>query len=123
MIDDLLEYVDHQLKLGERSADGSTLRDHLLSAQRQTGTEHPALLPAECLEEAKYIYEDYFLSMSRRRISGSVGPGALSNAEVQAWARLRGVTLSLFEIEALDRIESLWLERCYENIAKRMPTP
>jgi len=46
--------------------------------------------------------------MNRRRTSSGFGPNPITNSEMQAWAELRGITLTNFEIYALDEIESLY---------------
>lgn len=122
MIDELLEFVRRELKLGERQKDGATMRDHLESIQRQTGVTDPLLLPVACPDEAKYLYEDYFLSMNRRRTNNGYGPNALGHADIHTWAQLHGVRLAPFEVEALDRIETLYLEHCHRVMKNATPS-
>lgn len=84
---------------------GGTVRDHLLSQQRQSKQVPSQLLPVECDESVKYLW-GYWTSMNARRIS----PNPISSGELQAWASLRGIVFSQFELNALDAIESLYFE-------------
>jgi hypothetical protein len=95
------------------------MREHLESVQRQTGHVDQNLLPVVCIDQSKYIYE-YFTSMNVRRQYGEAGPQMITHAEMTAWANLRGVTLSVFECEALDRIERIYLDRCYKRLKREM---
>jgi hypothetical protein len=92
---------------------------HLENLQQQTGITDLMLVPAECVEQSKYLY-DYFLSMNRRRVNNGYGPLAITHMEMMAWAQLHGVGLSPFEVEVLDSIEDKYLQRCQARIRREL---
>lgn len=88
--------------------DGSTLRQHYESAQRQSGLPRPELVPVDCPAEVRYLW-GYFLSLNARRTGNGYGANAIANAEVLAWAARKGIQLSTWEQHALDLLEQLYL--------------
>lgn len=106
MTDGLRAFAEKELVLGARQADGSTLREHLQSVERQTGETPQALAEdVECPASMQYLWE-YFLMLNVRR---NQQRDAIGNVEVLAWAELNGVRLAPFEMRALDAIEAEYL--------------
>jgi len=104
----LLAYAAHELSLGMRQADGATLRTHLLSLWRQSGSMPEQLWPVDCPDAVQYLWE-YFCNMNARRTHGEHGPNPITDEGVEAWARRRGIVLQPFENEALDALEQFYL--------------
>lgn len=87
--------------------DGATLRQHYESLMEQTGIEHE-MLKVERPHEVGYLL-DYFASMGARRAVSGGEPQPLSSFEVQGWAALRGIRLSVLEVEVLGELERIHL--------------
>jgi hypothetical protein len=98
-------------------ADGSRLRDHLESVERQTG-KRPAQLDGPDLPDQGAHLWGWFADLSRGRQMGGMGPSRLTYADMQAWIALMGVAVEPWEIRALLRIDSAWLVCQAENKPK-----
>jgi hypothetical protein len=68
----------------------------------------PELEAIECPEEMLYVWE-YFRGMCARRQHNGRNFEPLSNTEIEAWARLRGVRLTPSEVQAIDELEMMYL--------------
>lgn len=64
--------------------------------------------PPPCPEGLLYIW-GYFQMLNKRRTSNGFGLNAITNSEMEAWSRLHRITLSIFEVEALEAIEGFYL--------------
>lgn len=104
----MLAYAANEFTLSARTADGTTARDQLNSLWRQTKVMPKELEPVECHESVLYLWR-YFLSMNARRSHNEAGPQPIGHAEVDAWARVRHLSLSPFDLSALDQLEALYL--------------
>jgi hypothetical protein len=103
----LVAYAEQQFRLAARQKDGATLREHLESAARQLGRLPEELVPLPCPEALTYLW-NWWLSLAARRGCG-FGPASLAWHDVEAWARLSGVTLEPFELDCLDALEQAYL--------------
>jgi len=106
----LLDYARFDFSLNARQSDGRTLRQHLEDVEKMTGETHPMtkdkpVLPPECLPTWRA-----FCSMSGRRSYGMNGPMPVSFLEMDAYQRVTGDTLRPWQIEAIERIDGIWLE-------------
>jgi hypothetical protein len=109
LIADLLEFAEREFELDARQPDGSTLREHGVALARRGNGEPPAALASlECPDVVRYLW-GYFQDMSTRRTSNGYTVNPLSHQEVQAWAARRGLTIEVWESQALDQLESLYL--------------
>lgn len=90
----------------QRQGDGCPLRDHIKAAQRQHGPNWwpEGMEPVDCPPPVDYLW-GYFLSLGMRREAGKF----LGYANVQAWAQMRGRILQAYELDALDRIETIFV--------------
>ena len=99
----MIAYAEREFRLNLPQKDGRPLRQHIEAVMRVThrwpeGAE-PRLLP----EGAAYLWE-WFCEISGRR-QGGMGPLALSWTDIEAWARLRSISLSAFEIDCFNALE------------------
>lgn len=97
----MLGFAGHEFFL-DQIIDGATQREHLRRIQEQTGVKEPELLPVECPEQVKYVW-DYYKRSSFRR-----GDGPVNYTEIMSWSRLSGTPLEPFEVALLDALENLY---------------
>ncbi len=108
LIWELYAFAEAELDLSVRHPDGATEREHWEALERQTGITHEKL-SCQCPPAVQYLWE-YHGRLNLRRTADERGrPNAITNAELQAWARLNGVPLSPFEVEVLDGLEAIFL--------------
>lgn len=104
----MIAYGEHEFKLLKRQDDGATLRDHLLAAER-AGATVPELegppLPA-CLA---YLWAWFVELSSARGGTGMGGVNPIGYQELAAWAGLRGISPTPFELEAIRRLDEALL--------------
>lgn len=101
------------MRLSETQADGATLRDHLLAAER-AGAGHDALLDARPPRGTEKLWDTFAsLSASRQPESG------LAPSEVLAWQRLHGVALLPWEVETIEAVDRACVALMREQAAKR----
>jgi hypothetical protein len=93
---------------------GDSLRSHYESIWRQSGEKPPELEPVECPKEVKYIWE-YWLSLERRR----QGHNPVSWSDIGWWCFVKNISLSAFEEDMLNKIESLY----FKELKSRIPKP
>lgn len=58
--------------------------------------------------EVTYIWE-YFLLLNAKRSAG-LGSNPLSEVEMEAWQRRRGIQFDPFEIECIDALDRVYLD-------------
>jgi len=63
------------------------------------------LMPIECHPFVRYIFV-YWASLNRRR----KGFDPITELDIFAWSWLRGIRLNAFELDVLERIETLYFE-------------
>lgn len=103
----LLAYAAHELALGVLM-DGVPARAHYESHYRQTGEMPAQLVPVECDQSVKYLWE-YFQSINARRTFTEAGPNPVPHEGLEAWARMRNIQLDRFELGALNMLEQVYL--------------
>lgn len=87
--------------------DGSSLRSHLESIERQTGRKPKQLAEIpEMPADVGYLWA-WFLELDGGRGGNGFGLNPLSYSEIQAWATLMRVKLVPWEVEAIKRIDSV----------------
>jgi len=93
--------------------DGSTERDNLKAAAEQGNKEAAAALKnaPRLPAKARYLWE-YFKQLHGTRANYGWGPVALSYVEIEAWSRLHHVKLDPWELDAILRLDSLFLASC-----------
>lgn len=104
-----MAFVRHQFELTKPQEDGTPLRAHLESYERQTGVPHPMLndvpeLPRGCSQ----IWHD-FLELHGSRGSTGFGAARITFADLKAWQDVRGVILSPWETDTIRKADDLWL--------------
>jgi hypothetical protein len=91
------------VRLGRRGADGATLRDHLLAAER-AGIDTGELTPPPIPPGGEQIL-DIYGQLRRSAGSNGMAPNPVTLHDVQAWQALYGVTLEPAEIDWLFDID------------------
>jgi hypothetical protein len=61
----------------------------------------------DCPEPLEYVWL-WFRALSYRRGSNGWGPNPLGWPEIEAWARMQGVTLTPFEFDCLEALEGAY---------------
>lgn len=91
------------------------MREHLENWERQTGQSHPMLsgarsLPAGC----EQLWRD-FIALSGTRGSTGFGPSRISFSDIDAFQRVKSVTLPAWQIEAIRRADNAFLAHYAES--------
>lgn len=89
--------------------DGKSLREHLLSAYRQTGTMPAALADAPRLPEGCEYVWPAFLDLHRMR-GGGMGPAPITFADINAMETVTGIRLEAWEIDAIRAADGVYFE-------------
>ena len=105
------------MQLGQRMADGASLREHLQSAARQTGDVDPRLL-SRLPAHGTGLWEA-FASLSASRPVGLNNAASIPPADVLAWQQLHGVQLTGWEIDTLAAMDRAALAVVAEIKAKQ----
>jgi hypothetical protein len=117
LIAELVEHVRGEFYLGTRQKDGSTLRDNLLSVQKQTGIRPKELDVPDCPPGLEYV-RDWFYELHGERGVGSGmsdAPVAITSEKLAAWTGLRGIRLLGVELEILGRLDRLFLSQKFKR--------
>ena len=109
MILDLEEYAEWDFKLSIPDKDGVTERQHLQEVEKQSGRTPLALQGPEFPELLEYVWAA-FLLLNQTRGQGFNGPLPISYQEIECWMRMTQNTLLPWEIEAIKRLDSVYLK-------------
>lgn len=96
-----------------------TLRDQLQSVYRQTGRMPAQLADAPELPDGLLYLWGWFMRLCAARGSSGFGPNPLSYAELDAFARLMGVTLQPWEVDTLRDLDVEFMR----SVAQAKPQP
>jgi hypothetical protein len=104
-----MAFARHQFELSQPQDDGLALIEHLRSVERQTGKVHPLVangptMPRGCSQ----LWVD-FLELHGSRGSTGFGAARITFTDLKAWQDVRGVRLDAWEIDAIRKVDSLWL--------------
>lgn len=103
----LIRFAKNEWPLLVTKKDGSTLKDHFLSAWKQTG-EKPNELVYEPLPQTMVPIWEWFHKLSRRRGHG-MSPFPITYFDILAWQVLTGNELDSFDIECIVSLDEVWL--------------
>jgi hypothetical protein len=108
-LEQLCEYAREEFRLSASGADGTSLRETLLTVERMTGTmPDEGINHAEFPDHIGYLW-GWFLSLNASR-GGGMGPSPITYLEMQAYFSLMRITPSPFDIDALRRLDSIALQ-------------
>lgn len=114
----MIGYGGAQFELDKVKEDGSTERQHLLSAWRQRGF-NPKLKPEplryEELDDLIVYLWQYFNDLSTRRHYCEGGPGSINWTEIQAFSNMKNLKFEQWELDALSRLDNKFLEVWYKK--------
>jgi len=95
--------------LGALQEDGTTLRQHLENWEGQMRKRHPLLVEEPTLPAGCSSLWRNFMALHRTRGSNGFGPARISFTDMDAYQRLRRMTLDPWEIEAIGRADSAYM--------------
>ena len=104
----MLEWCETAFELGKRLDDGTTLRDNLEAAERNTGRSHPLLQKASEAPSAIMYLVDIFNDLSLTRQWSMNGPCAVGFDQIYFWQLANGFPLRHWERKALLKVDDLW---------------
>lgn len=104
-----MTFARHQFELSQPQDDGRPLIDHLRFVEKKTGKVHDLIangpaMPRGCSQ----LWSD-FLELHGSRGSTGFGAARITFADLKAWQDVRGVRLDAWEIDAIRKVDSMWL--------------
>lgn len=84
------------------------MREQLLSVQQQTGITPKELDVPQCPTSMVYIL-NWFYELSSGRQNG-MGLNPISWQDIRAWQEVTGERLALWELNAIKRLDSVFIE-------------
>jgi hypothetical protein len=90
------------------AGDGNTTRKHLETIWKKTGVK-PKDLENDCPEIFEQLWLD-FIRLDSKRTSNGFGANPLLDSEIESWCRLNKVSLSVFELELIEKLDRKKLE-------------
>ena len=119
MIAALVAYAAYEFELNEtQEGDGKTLKEHLVSAWRQTGIMPQALADAPPLPDgAAGIWRD-FLDIHQDREIRDGQPCRLAARDIEGWQLLNRARLEPWEVDAVRRLDRAYLIQRAKEKAK-----
>src|SRR4051812_47463460 len=95
----------------ETPIDGSTVREHLLAAERATGVTPQALLDVpECPEDCEILWQ-VFRELHSCRGNNGFGPTRITYMDLDAFQRVSRLELHPWELEAIRRADQRFLQQ------------
>jgi hypothetical protein len=86
----------------------------LLSVERQTRIRPKELDVPECPREMEYVLE-WFSELHQERGHDALGqPETISSEKLGWWCRLNRIALTAFELEAIRRLDQLFMSGKYD---------
>lgn len=95
-------------KLDRPGKDGVSMRAHLQQLEKSTGVR-PAGLDAAEIPYQGVMLMRWFYEMSSGRSTNGFGYMPLAFSEMEAWSRLRGVTLTPWEVQTIKSLDREYL--------------
>lgn len=108
MIEELLDYAEHEFSISKPDKSGISKREHLEQVERQTGKTPEELIGPQFPMSVSYIWSA-FLALNSARTVGFSGPNPLTYTEIQAWLTLTNQHLSSRDIEAIKKLDIVYL--------------
>lgn len=82
-----------------------------------TGQLPKELEASPCPHELSYIWS-WFLELSGARSSNGFAANPIQYSEIDAWARLKKINITPFEVEAIVKIDGVFLSHMAEKAKK-----
>lgn len=108
LIDELLDYAEHEFSISKPDKNGTSQREHLLEVQRQTGKTPKELEGPPFPTLVSHIWSA-FIALSSARSMGMSGPDSLSYTEIKNWMDVTNNRLSARDVEALKSLDVIYL--------------
>ena len=119
-LDALIEYARHQFELDRRLADGTTHRQSLESAERQTGKRSARLDGPDLPDGVAHVWS-WFLELNAGRQLGGFGPSRISYVDITAWCALTRREILPSEVTAILLIDQEWLVSRQDETKRSKP--
>lgn len=81
------------------------MKEHLASYRERNGKDHPMLADAPEFPEGLELLWSDFLELHSSRGSTGTGPARITFADIEAWQRIRGVTLLPWEVDCIRKAD------------------
>lgn len=85
------------------------MREHLANLERITGKTPQRLLDAVTLPDGLFQLWIDFLELHGSRTGTGFGPSRITFADIDAWQRIRGVSLNGWHIDAIRRADDAFM--------------
>ncbi|HEY9819107.1 MAG TPA: hypothetical protein V6D20_25340 [Candidatus Obscuribacterales bacterium] len=87
---------------------GITLREHLEQVEKQTRKTPKELMGPEFPSEVSHIWSAFIL-LNQSRTAGLNGPNPITYEQIKAWKELTETPISAWEIEAIRKLDTVFL--------------
>tara|TARA_R100001377_G_scaffold43808_2_gene24877 strand:+ start:16159 stop:16494 length:336 start_codon:yes stop_codon:yes gene_type:complete len=108
LIQDLLEFAEHNFKLNKADDNGTKELEHLEQVERQTGIRPEGLEAPPFPNLLSHIWSAFIL-LHDARTAGFSGPNSLTYESIIAWVRLTGNPLNEKEVKAIKSLDNLYM--------------
>ena len=107
LIDQLVEFAEWTFEF-DKPQEGGTKRDHYEQIERQLGYTPEEAIGPDFPLLVQHIWAA-FCSLSTGRTTGFSGPDPITFEQIKAWKELTGEPLSSREVEAIKRIDAVFV--------------
>lgn len=108
MIEDLVDYAEHEFSISKPDKSGTSEREHLEQVERQTGHRPKALDGPDFPLLMSHVWSA-FIALSNGRSMGFSGPNPISYQDIKTWKELTDTPLSSWEIQAIKMVDSVFI--------------
>ncbi|MCW5695776.1 MAG: hypothetical protein KIS96_03465 [Bauldia sp.] len=128
LVDELLEWAEHEFRLDRKLDDGATERDHLESAARQLKAlgrqpkAEPTVDGPPFPDELDYLYR-WFMEISLGLASSGMAPAVVTWRDITDWQEQTGEIVEPWEARALVSLGALRASIAVEKTKKKAKTP
>lgn len=111
----LLAHARRWFALGEVQPDGSTLRAHLQSVERRTGSKPPELDMPPLPIELTHVWH-WFLALHHRRSYSERGPNPIGYADLLAWRELTAARPTPQDVDCMLALDGVFFNHSNERV-------
>ena len=105
MIEQLIDFAEHEFSLSKPNADGHTVREHLEQVERQTGQK---IKKPDLPSSLTHVWSA-FVYLNSGRTSGE----PLTFPDIKAWTELTKTPLEPWAVEIIKRIDNVYMRVIY----------
>lgn len=108
MIEELIEFAEHEFSISKPDKNGISEREHLEQVERQTGRRPKALEGPSFPVLLSHIWSA-FITLNSARTAGFSGVNPITYEQIKAWKELTDTPLSSWEVEAIKRVDVVYI--------------